>query len=168
MVEIRIKEALNLSQQRARVWLKGVQILNLLAFAIAAYLTYLHFNPAQDNVCQINDYLNCDVANRSSYSEIFGIPVALAGMGAYLFLFVMGSAVLKEKKWIRSTGPLSVKGLLKIMFLVASAGTLFSLYLTYAEFFILHALCVFCLAQQVLIFLEVLCLGRILILNNHS
>lgn len=168
MVTILIKEALNASQRCGRVLLKGVQIINLLGFAIAAYLTYLHFSPTQEAVCHINDYLNCEVANSSSYSEIFGIPVAMAGMAAYLLLFEMGQAILKEKKWIRSRGLRSIKGVLKGMLLVALAGTLFSLYLTYLEFFVLGALCVFCLAQQILIFLEVLLLGRILVLNNRS
>ncbi|MFA5842291.1 MAG: vitamin K epoxide reductase family protein [Candidatus Gracilibacteria bacterium] len=168
MVTISIKEALNASQRRGRVLLKWVQFINLLGFAIAAYLTYLHFNPTQEAVCHINDYLNCEVANSSSYSTLWGIPVAMLGLAAYLLLFEMGRAILKEKKWIRPIGLRSVKGILVGMFLLAGAGTLFSLYLTYVEFFILGALCVFCLAQQILIFLEVLLLGRILILNNRS
>ncbi len=86
---------------------------------------------------------DCATVNESAYSEVFGIPVALVGVGGYL---VMLAVLVLEKygksKFFKENGPLSVFGL-------GVGGFGFTLYLVYVEAFILKAWCPFCVASQV-------------------
>jgi len=86
---------------------------------------------------------DCAAVNESAYSEIFGIPVALVGVGGYLAIL----AVLLLEKYgkngfFKENGPLLVFGL-------GVGGFGFTLYLVYVEAFILEAWCPFCVASQI-------------------
>ena len=87
--------------------------------------------------------------NRSSYSTVFGVPVALIGILGYLLILALAT-VYREK----AETP--------VMLLIASAAGLgFALYLTYIEKFVLQAWCILCLSSLLLIFIEVV-LGGVL------
>jgi protein-disulfide isomerase/uncharacterized membrane protein len=64
-----------------------------LAIGTHIYLTQHHYMSklglAKDSICNINSYFNCDAISTSSYSEILGIPLALLGAFANLYLFVL-------------------------------------------------------------------------------
>lgn len=58
--------------------------------ALAFYATQLTFSIESQGIveasgCSINDFVNCDVANASSYAKMFGVPVAWFGFLFYLF-----------------------------------------------------------------------------------
>jgi uncharacterized membrane protein len=82
---------------------------------------------------------DCATVNYSSYSEIYGIPVAVLGIGAYLLILVIH---ILETRWrpVEKNGNLLIFGL-------SLAGVLFSAYLTYIEYFVIFAVCPFCLAS---------------------
>ena len=85
----------------------------------------------------------CHNVNFSPYSEIYGIPVSLLGILAYLA--IIGLLLLEPRlKLIQEYGPLLVCGL-------SLTGFAFSLYLTYLELDVIHAVCPFCVASAVLI-----------------
>ena len=69
----------------------------------------------------------------SEYAELFGLPVALLGLGAYLAL--LASLALPE-----ATGRVAAAFL-------SFAGAGYSLYLTYVELVELHAVCQWCVVS---------------------
>jgi protein-disulfide isomerase/uncharacterized membrane protein len=62
----------------------------VLGAALAFYATNLTFNIESQGLveasgCSLNDFVNCDVANASSYAKMFGVPVAWFGFLFYAF-----------------------------------------------------------------------------------
>jgi uncharacterized membrane protein len=94
-----------------------------------------HYQQDTSSFCNINATFDCDVVNRSSYSEVAGIPVALGGLLEYLL--VLGLAMFQREK--PETAAL-------LMFL-GLAGFAFSLYLTYVEGAVLRTWCLLCLGS---------------------
>lgn len=86
---------------------------------------------------------DCAAVNDSAYSEIFGIPVALVGVGGYLaILAVLLLEQYGKNKIFKENGLLAV-------FALGVGGFGFTLYLVYVEAFILKAWCPFCVASQI-------------------
>jgi uncharacterized membrane protein len=83
----------------------------------------------------------CNVVNQSRYSEIYGIPVALVGVGGYLAILAV---LLLEKR-----NPFLRDNATMILFGVTFMGFLFTLYLVYVEIALLKALCPFCVTSQI-------------------
>jgi len=106
----------------------------------ALYLTWMKItnNP---RMC-IQGLGDCFTVNTSKYSEIAGIPVAVLGAAAYLFLFLI---LLNENRtdFLKTNSVLFVFG-------ITLAGTLFSGYLTYIELFILKQICPFCVVSAII------------------
>lgn len=138
---------------------KTKNLLRVLAFAgmlVTAYLIYQHYKPSADAFCNISNYISCDIVNKSIYAEILGIPVSILGFAAYSTLFA--GTFLKETKniWMALT-------------IFSGIGLLFSLYLTYVELFLLNAICIFCITQQIIIlFIFLLCLKNLKDLSKFS
>jgi len=101
---------------------------------VAGYLAYMYYT--QDySICNIDDKWDCGGVSQSSYAELFGIPVAILGFICYLLIIFAAVWKFEYVKWI------------------SLFGTLFSLRLTWAEFYVIEKLCIFCLVSQALIFL---------------
>jgi uncharacterized membrane protein len=102
----------------------------------SAYLWFYKIT-SNDRMCLGSG--DCALVNYSEFSEIYGIPVALLGVLAYLLL---AGILLVEPRWKPATdhAPLVVFGLSLI-------GILFSAYLTYIEFMVIEAVCPFCLVS---------------------
>jgi uncharacterized membrane protein len=85
----------------------------------------------------------CHDVNFSPYSEIYGIPVSVLGIFAYLvILFIL---VLERRlKIAAQNGPLAIFG-------IGLVGVAFSAYLTYLELYVINAVCPFCVASAVII-----------------
>jgi vitamin-K-epoxide reductase (warfarin-sensitive) len=111
---------------------KWVIILCVLGVLVAGYLGYMYYTDTH-SVCDINATFACTPVHESDFALFLGIPVAILGLVGYLLIMVFAMFQFKYVKWI------------------ALLGALFSLRLTWAEFFVIHAFCVFCLVSQVLI-----------------
>ena len=98
-----------------------------------------HFAKSKTSYCEIGEAFNCDIVNRSSYSSIFGIPVALIGMLGYAALAGLAT-VYRE----RDDTPWMLLG-------AALGGLAFALYLSYIEGWVLGVWCILCLTSLVLI-----------------
>jgi len=98
-----------------------------------------HYATSKTEFCDIGNTFNCDIVNRSEYSEILGIPVALIGMVGYVA--VLGLATVYRER--RETPSL--------IFASASAGLAFALYLTYIEGRVLGVWCIMCVSSLALI-----------------
>ncbi|MFZ3265843.1 MAG: vitamin K epoxide reductase family protein, partial [Terriglobales bacterium] len=87
--------------------------------------------------------------NRSEYSSILGIPVALIGMLGYGALAGLAT-VYRERQQTPA-----------MLFGAASTGLAFALYLTYIEGHVLGVWCILCLSSLALIAITTLLAGLI-------
>jgi len=98
-----------------------------------------HYATSKTEFCDIGNTFNCDIVNRSEYSEILGVPVALIGMLGYAAVLGLAT-VYRERRETPS-----------VIFAGASAGLAFALYLTYIEGRVLGVWCIMCLSSLALI-----------------
>jgi len=98
-----------------------------------------HFAKSKTEYCDIGESFNCDIVNRSAYSSLGPIPVALIGILGYLAL--AGLATIGRR---RQDAPGLLLG-------GALGGLAFALYLTYVEAHILGVWCILCLSSLALI-----------------
>jgi uncharacterized membrane protein len=123
----------------------AIASLALVGAAIATYLTIVHYSDLSP-VCTTG---GCEKVQRSSYAMAAGIPVALLGLIGYAGVLL--SAVLRGV-------PAALFGAM-----VALAGLAFSGYLLWAQIARIHAICQWCVANDVVIAaVAVLCLVRVL------
>lgn len=120
---------------------KIILILSILGIFLSLYATYHHYSTFENGVCDINDKLSCDVVNRSVYSEIAGVPVAIIGLAGYILINITSIMIYRTKN----------KDLKKTLFLLSLFGLIFSLYLTYIEAFKLYTFCPICLLSLAII-----------------
>ncbi len=119
----------------ARALRTTLTVLAVLGVALAGYLTYLHYSGTTPP-CSIKGN-PCSQVQKSRYSELAGVPVALIGLIGYIV--ILGSLLAPESERARfATMALTLGGL----------G--FSGYLTYREVFTLHKICEWCVGSAVL------------------
>jgi vitamin-K-epoxide reductase (warfarin-sensitive) len=124
----------------ARRVLLLIAMLALSGVAVSSVSLYHHYGTSQTAYCDLGENFNCDIVNRSAYSAILGVPVALIGMIGYVALLLLATFYRDEAQTpARLT-------------LASMAGLGFALYLTYIEGFVLAAWCVLCLSSLALIF----------------
>ena len=120
-------------------WLYRISIaLTLLGLVVAIYMTIFKLTD-NDKMCIGNG--GCSKVNSSIYAEVYGIPVALFGVGGYA---VIAALLFMEDRnqFLEQNGTMIVFGL-------ALIGFLFTLYLIYVELALIHALCPFCVTSQI-------------------
>ena len=124
-----------------RASLTAIIILSIVGLAISSVSLVNHYSTNKSSYCSYGDNFNCDVVNRSVYSQVSGVPVALIGMIGYVVLALLS--------WLTRRGN-DQRG-----FIVAGAlvGLGFSLYLTYVEKYILATWCILCLSSLAVIVL---------------
>jgi uncharacterized membrane protein len=98
-----------------------------------------HYATSKTAYCDIGETFNCDIVNRSEYSSILGIPVALIGMLGYAALAGLAT-VYRERQ---ETPAMLLGG--------AGAGLAFALYLSYIEAHVLGVWCILCLSSLAVI-----------------
>lgn len=115
-----------------------------LGAAVAGYLTYAHFTAAAVLACPDTGVINCAKVTTSSYSEVLGIPVAVAGLAFFIAMgaFCTPAAWRSRRPWLRA-GRVGA----------ATAGVAMVVWLVYVELFRLNAICLYCSAVHVLTFL---------------
>ena len=116
-----------------------VAILAVCGIAVSSVSLQHHYATSKTAYCDIGETFNCDIVNRSEYSSIFGIPVALIGMLGYAALAGMAT-VYRERRETPA-----------MLFSAATAGLAFALYLTYIEARVLGVWCILCLSSLAVI-----------------
>ena len=86
----------------------------------------------------------CEVVQTSQWAVFLGLPVAFYGVVGYFTVLVVALAALRP-------AALRQRGWNTLLALLASAGFLFTLYLTYLELFVIHAICRWCVGSAVII-----------------
>lgn len=127
-------------------------VLAIAGMVVTMYLIYQHYKLASDSFCNVNNYVSCDIVNKSRYAEIAGMPVSIMGFAAYVVFAVLAFIlVIKRRKAEGTAAPRRLQQLVGAGMLFALAGIIFSLHLTYIELFVLDAICLFCVTQQIII-----------------
>jgi uncharacterized membrane protein len=116
-----------------------VAILAVCGIAVSSVSLQHHYATSKTAYCDIGETFNCDIVNRSQYSSVFGIPVALIGLLGYAAL--VGLATVYRER--RETPVMLFSG--------AAVGLAFALYLTYIEGHVLGVWCILCLSSLALI-----------------
>jgi uncharacterized membrane protein len=112
--------------------------------AVAAYLTYAHYTSASALACPNTGALNCEKVTTSSYSHVFGIPVAVLG----LVFFAVMLPLQSRRAWSSTWQPLRWG---RMAWCLAGMGSVF--WLLYAELYRLNAICIYCTSVHALTFL---------------
>jgi uncharacterized membrane protein len=120
-------------------WL--IPLLSLIGIGIAGYLSYVEFNQVEAICGPVG---NCNTVQQSSYAKLFGvIPIGFLGALGYLAVIIfwlLDSLNLPELKQIPRLA----------LWIITLAGTLFSIYLTFLEPFVIGATCIWCISSAVL------------------
>jgi uncharacterized membrane protein len=105
-----------------------------LAGAIVSTLALrVHYSTGTEP-CDINAKWDCGIVNHSSYSMLFGVPVAAIGIVGYLGI---GALAMMRRRWLMMAATLIGLG--------------FALYLSHVEKDILEVWCLYCVGSQILI-----------------
>jgi uncharacterized membrane protein len=127
----------------APTWLNwSIPFLSLIGLGVAGYLTYVYatYTPV---VC--GPLGDCDAVQNSKYAYLFGvIPVGMFGVAGYLGILITWVWARFRKDKLAELAPVAIMGM-------AVFGTLFSVYLTYLEIFVIFAVCIWCLSSALLI-----------------
>ena len=119
-------------------WLYRISVfLVVIGLIVSIYMT-IYKATSNDALCLGSG--DCSTVNASRYSEVYGIPVATVGIAGY-FAILLVFWYERRDKFFEKNGPMLSFGL-------ALTGFLFTVYLIYVEFAILHAFCPFCLTSQ--------------------
>jgi len=121
--------------------LKRIMIISFIGLIDAIYLSYLHHLVSAGGGCPTQDLpgLDCGVVLASDQAKLLGIPVAWLGVIGFLMLIFLSLDLYLNMDLERTYYN---KILLPITGFI---GVIFGLYLTYAEAFIIHQWCPFCL-----------------------
>lgn len=109
-------------------------IVALCGLAVAGYLTWVHYDHAA-LICVAGG--GCETVQESAYSEIVGVPVAILGAVSY-------TSVLGLILWDTPSARLGAA-------MIALIGLLFGLYLLALQLFVIDAVCMWCLANDIVI-----------------
>jgi uncharacterized membrane protein len=110
-------------------------VITVIGMCWASYLTYVHYSGTTP-LCSLKGD-PCAAVQKSRYSELAGVPVAL--IGAIGYLVILASLLVSDGERARfATAALTL------------GGFGFSVYLTYREVFSLHKICEDCVASAVI------------------
>lgn len=117
----------------------AVAILAIAGVVVSSVSLQRHYATSKTAFCEIGETFDCDIVNRSEYSSILGVPVALIGMLGYAALAGLATVYRGRRETPR------------LLFGGSAAGLVFALYLTYVEGHILGVWCILCLTSLGLI-----------------
>jgi len=100
-----------------------------LAIVASTILSFIPINKA------CGSSAGCSIVHASQYESTFGIKNAHAGLVAFITLFII--TFLHEKKPTKRKKQLILTGLI--------IGSVFALYFLSLQFFVIHAICKYCL-----------------------
>lgn len=118
-----------------------VLFLAAVGFFASLYLALSHYRNYTDisysSFCAISKAINCDTVSQSSWSVLFGIPLALWGVFAYAFFFLLALAAQSNRPERR--------GLWDILFAFALICSAADIYFGYISAMVIQAYCIMCL-----------------------
>ena len=128
---------------RSRIVAVLVALLSLAGIGVAGYLTYVHWF---DKPIICAGLHSCRQVAESHYAWIGGIPVAFFGLLGYVALFAIALFWLVVRDRFDIWPLLAIWGM-------SLGGVAYSAYLTYVELYVIHAVCIWCVASAVIMVL---------------
>ena len=119
----------------------GAALLSLLGLFLSTYLYLYKIGRIGTLACGTGA---CETVQASVWSRFGGVEVALIGMIGYAALLLLSLASLQPalaaRRWPATT-----------LAVLAGIGVVFTVYLTYIELFVLHAICRWCVGSATII-----------------
>lgn len=123
-------------------WFAAFASLGLAASSASAWVHSRILNdPTYASFCDVNQTFSCTEAYSSRFGMFAGVPVAV--FGVLFFGFALGLVGLCSRS------PTAARNLPSYLFAVSTIGLAVVLYLAYASFIILNAICVLCVGTYV-------------------
>jgi uncharacterized membrane protein len=122
------------------IYRMSAAFLSLAGLFISGYLYLYKIGKIGSLACGTGD---CETVQLSSWSRFAGLDVSLIGVLGYACLLALSLASLQAgayRQWP-----------IRAMAVAAGIGAVFTLYLTYLELFVIHAVCRWCVASGVII-----------------
>jgi uncharacterized membrane protein len=118
-----------------------IPVLCILGLGVAGYLAYVETTNTEAVCGPVGD---CNTVQQSEYARVFGIlPIGVLGLLGYLVILVAWFTRLRSKSILADYGTLA-------MLAMTVLGTIFSIYLTFLEPFVIGATCAWCLSSAVI------------------
>ena len=117
-------------------------VLAVLGMAVASYLSWVELTGATAVCGPVGD---CNTVQQSSFAKLWGlVPVGVLGLVGYVVLLVAWGvdAAGPQRHRVRAQ---------RLLWAAALAGTVFSIYLTFLEPFVIGATCAWCITSALLI-----------------
>lgn len=115
----------------------------LIGLVASSWALYVHYRllaqPDYVSPCDINATVSCSQVYMSPYGSFHGVPVALLGVVWFVFVALLAIWGMWGPRQMRDNFP-------GYLFAVSTVGLAAILYLAYAAFFVLKAVCLLCLA----------------------
>ncbi|MEM6335120.1 MAG: thioredoxin domain-containing protein [Bacteroidota bacterium] len=134
--------------RRPVVW--ALVAVSLVGMGLAWYALQVGFRVEASGIttkggCNVNDWINCDAAQASSYAKVFSIPVAWLGFLFYAWAGLAGlfAAFSSDRSRVRNV--------LLLTLVLAVGGVLYSFVKAY-QLYTLGTLCLVCVAMYVVNF----------------
>ena len=115
-------------------------LIALIGVFVSLYLTLYKLGYIGSLVCGTG---SCEYVQLSKWGTFLGLPVAAWGVGYYAAMFVLAMASTQERfeNSRRLTGALAM---------LAGWGVVFTIWLTYLELFVIHAICRWCVGSAIM------------------
>ena len=123
------------------IYRMSAALLSLAGLFVAAYLYLYKIGKIGNLACGSG---GCEAVQWSPWSEIAGVEVALVGVIGYSGLLLLSLAALRPRL-VGRRWPATMLATL------SGIGVLFTVYLTYLELFVIHAICRWCVVSGVII-----------------
>jgi uncharacterized membrane protein len=108
---------------------------------VALYLSLYKLGYIGTLACSVG---SCETVQTSRWATLFGVPVAVLGVLFYVAILAAALAGL-------SAALVDSKRLSVLLVVMTGAGVLFSLWLTWLELFVIHAICVYCVTSALIV-----------------
>lgn len=119
-----------------------IPLLSFLGMVVAGYLAFVETTGSEAVCGPIGD---CNTVQQSEYAVLFGVlPLGIFGELGYIMILIAWLVARYESGRVADLARLALFGM-------AAFGTLFSIYLTFLEPFVIGATCAWCLSSAVII-----------------
>lgn len=123
------------------IWAWVIPLLCLVGFNVAGYLAFVEMTQTTAVCGPVGD---CNTVQQSEYARLFGVlPIGVLGLMGYVAIVVAWFVARNARGGLSDLATLS-------LFAMTVFGTLFSIYLTFLEPFVIGATCAWCLTSSVL------------------
>jgi uncharacterized membrane protein len=123
------------------IYRMSAALLSLTGLFVSAYLYLYKIGKIGSLACGAG---GCETVQQSAWSRFAGLEVALIGLLGYAGLLAVSLAALQpnlaERRWPTT-----------LLLVLAALGVGFTIYLTYLELFVIHAICRWCVGSAAII-----------------